>query len=242
MKPSGIAILVLSALLALCGGWIVYSALHGSAESKAALAKINAGIAENQELALQNASWSASNAQQQALHNQDSATIAQQKGLIANLKAQSGKAKVIAGAAISESADLQTTYKAGAALVAQISEVALNDWYSLLGTKVDPLLASVADFTDLISSQDATIDSISSANVTLDASNTQRGALIDADVLAIADQKKTIDSQALDLVEAKKHTEEAIFQVQLGWGLAITFGVTTAGLTAYELGRALKWW
>jgi hypothetical protein len=242
MKPAARAILILSALLAVSVGWIIYSAVHGDAALKKAQTAVEAAQAENVTLKADNAALTASTAKQDALSKADKATIAEQGTLIATLKAQSGQGHTIAAAAVSEGADLETTYKAGAPVVEQIAVLSLTYWYVLMGVKIAPVLASVASFSDLIDAQNGTILSFATTVTTLTDSNTARQTAIDADKVTEAGMQGTIDSQALHLTTADTSIKTAEFRVHLFEGLTIGFAVTTGALLLYEGGHALKVW
>ena len=253
MKPAGWAILILSILLALSVGFLVYGKITTDAKIKAADDQVKAAQAQNTILEKQNADLQASKDAQIKLNQQQAATIAsenttiiKQSTVIVNLQAQVNKTQSVSTVTVAEGADLKQTYDAGKPVVSQISVSALTGWYDLLGTKIDPLLANVADLNSQVELLQPQVDFLNSTNADLMSENADlfsqnknQKTLLDADTLKISQQASTISLQGLNLIGAQKNLDSAIHDKDLNADLAWTFGAAAAGAVVGSLGKDL---
>ncbi len=238
MKPTTRAIVILSALLVLAGGWIIYSQIAGDRALKSAQEKVKSAQDANVLLEASNAELKKSRDAKDAENKRQAVTIGAQKAQIAHLKAQVGKAGEIAGITVSEGADLKETYDAGKPIVKAAEIPALNEWYSLMGIRIDPLLASLAALQIQVGIMGPKIIGLEASNADILASNGRLQVTIDADSIVLSDQHLVIDSQALNLKGAQAYIKVAIGRAQLGETLAWTFGGATAGaISGAALGK-----
>jgi hypothetical protein len=255
VKPSTRAIIILSALLALALGWIVYSTVRGDAaltdaKEEIAAAETRAESAETANVVLEasNAEYKKSNDAQKLIDAEKDRTISAQGKTIAALRKDHADLHGTAGVAIAQGATLKEAFDAGQPIVENIAVPALTEWYGHTEPLIDPLLASLGLFPLQIAAAEARVTELDNQNQALAVLNKEAtilhmadGFRINADASTISEQKEDLSGLRLDLSAAGTDIQTALNRAQLGEALAWIFGILTAAGSAYIGAHALGW-
>jgi hypothetical protein len=203
-------IVILSILLVLAVGWIVWtqirkdSALEEARQHTAAALSgarmLEASIARKDEL------------------------IDHQAGTIAKLEAEQGKAEHIVGVVVAQGADFAAAFAAGVPIVDQLEAPALTEWYAATGALIPPFLSSLAGLQGIIKDQGALIGEINADNVALKTEN----ALDKTTMADLADHVLAADAKILEAQNAGK-LPETILKIGIATAI-IYFGGNAVGL------------
>lgn len=210
MKPAR-GILVLSILLAVACGWILFSIISrdkaledAKDKTKVATELTSQANAQNKLLAADKAKLQVDSDAKDAELAQNKALLAQQGIQIASLKATQGKATEVAGAVVSEGADVEAWYKAGSPVVQTISIPALSQWYALGEPKISVENVSILELKGEVAIMGPQIGDLTASNADLSASRDRFQALDVADRATIVDLGSTITQQGATLTLAQK--------------------------------------
>jgi predicted heme/steroid binding protein len=224
VKPSGWAILILSALLAAAVGWIWYSTVRSDQALKDAKTELEEANAKTADALAQNVILTESNTTLSAENASQAATILRNGRTIATLEGKIKAAHDISVVAVGQGADLKTSYDAGRTIVDQAGIPALSIWYDGNIPRIDSVLISLGLMQIAIAQMTPELDKLRIDNADLLAGNIRQQITIDGQRYTISEQVTTLEGLRGDLSDAGKDVTAAMNRERISDLLAWIFG------------------